>query len=124
MNIEQEIIKVFPEVLVEPIVTNEFIEENQNLMEIPNEINHIKYVPSYMLWCLRKKESELVDMYTINALAEYGRSKAIDNNYLNFKHLCSPSQKNVVVSFLNWCLKELYTVEKEQIERAVKNWSK
>ena len=124
MSIEQEIIKVFPEVLVEPRITNEFIEENQNLMEIPNEINHIKYVPSYMLWYLKKKESELVDMYTINALAEYGRSKAIDNNYINFMHRCSPAQKNVVVSFLNWCFKELSFAEKEQIERAIKNWSK
>jgi len=124
MNLEEEIISAFPKVLSDPKVMDEFIEENENIMELEGEIDHLKFVPAYMLWCIRNKDLKLVDLNTVNALAEYGRTKMKENNYLNFMYLCNPEQKNIVLRFLEWCLNEILTVDETQVERAIKNWSK
>jgi len=91
-------------------------------MEIEVEQELMRYIPSYMLWCLKNKESMLVDSYLINALSEYGRCKNPENEYLNFMFRCSKAQRNVISNFLIWCSAELYTVDQTQIERALKNW--
>jgi len=124
MNLEEEIFSAFPMVLNEPTVTDDFIEDNENIMELEGDVDYFKIVPAYMLWCIRKKDLKLVDMNTVNALAEYGRTKMKDDDYLNFMYRCSPEQKNVVLKFLKWCLTEIITVDKTQIERAMKNWLK
>ena len=103
-------------------VSDSFIEKNQNLMEIEVEKELMRYIPSYMLWCLKNKESMLIDSYLINALSEYGRCKDPENEYLNFMFRCSKEQRNVISNFLVWCSTELYTVDQTQIERALKNW--
>jgi len=124
MNLEAEIKNVFPEVLREPTIPDSFIEENESIMELEGEVDYFKVVPAYMLWCIKFKDEKLVDMNTVSALAEYGRSKNKENSYLNFMHLCNAEQKRVVTRFLEWCAKEISTADKTQIERAVKNWSK
>ncbi len=124
MNLKEEIISLFPKVLIEPKVTDNFIEANQNIMELGDEVDYFKIVPAYMLWCLRKKDLLLVDMWTVNALSEYGRTKIKDNTYFNFKYRCNAEQKDCVLSFLKWCNNEIITAEKIQIERAIKQWSK
>ncbi|MDH5178074.1 MAG: hypothetical protein OEZ39_16335 [Gammaproteobacteria bacterium] len=123
MNLELEIKNVFPGVLSEPSIPDSFIEENENIMELEGEVDYFKFVPAYMLWCLKFKDKKLVDVNTVNALAEYGRTKIKENSHLNFMHLCNAEQKKVVAKFLEWCAKEIITADKTQIERAVKNWS-
>lgn len=124
MNLEAEIKKVFPEVQREPTIPDSFIEENESIMELEGEVDYFKVVPAYMLWCIKFKDKKLVDMNTVSALAEYGRTKMKGNSYLNFMHLCNTEQKRVVTKFLQWCAKEISTADKTQIKRAVKNWSK
>ncbi len=124
MNLEAEIKNVFPEVLSDPRIPDSFIEENESIMELEGEVDYFKVVPTYMLWCLKFKDQKLVDMNTVSALAEYGRSKNKENTYLNFMHLCNAEQKRVITNFLKWCAKEIITADKTQIERALKNWSK
>jgi hypothetical protein len=124
MNLEAEIKNVFPKVLSEPEIPDNFIEENESIMEIEGEIDHFKVVPAYMLWCLKYKDEKLVDMNTVSALAEYGRTKMKENEYLNFMHRCNAEQKRVISDFLKWCAKEISTADKTQIERALKNWSR
>ena len=124
MNFEQDIIAAFPTVKEDPLIEDDFIKNNQNIMEISGDVQYFKVVPAYMLWSIKNKDSELVDMYTVNALAEYGRTKIKDNDYFNFKWRCNEEQRNVVASFLEWCMNEILTAEVEQIERALKHWSK
>ncbi len=124
MKIEAQIKAAFPKAFDYPIVTDEFIENHQNIMEINGELDYLKVVPAYMLWCCHFKNSKLVDYYTVNALAEYGRAKDSKNGYLNFKFLCNPAQVTAVISFLRWCDSELLTSQSNQIERALKHWLK
>ena len=124
MSLEQDIIAAFPAVEEMPLITDEFIKTNQNIMEIDGNVQHFKVVPAYILWSIKNKDTELVDMYTVNALAEYGRTKIKDNDYFNFKWRCNEDQRNVVVAFLEWCKNEIVTSEVEQIERALKHWAK
>lgn len=65
MNLEQEIEKEF-ELLPKDLVTDEFIEENYNLMEIVSDIDDSEYIPNYMLWCVKQKSDNgsLVFGYT------------------------------------------------------------
>ncbi len=63
-------------------------------------------------------------MWTVNALAEYGRTKIKEDDYFNFKYRCNAEQKDLVLRFLEWCNNEIITAEKTQIERAIKQWSK
>ena len=121
MSLSFEIAKYFS-ITDSSRVSDSFIEKNQNLMEIEVEKELMRYIPSYMLWCLKNKESMLIDSYLINALSEYGRCKDPENEYLNFMFRCSKEQRNVISNFLVWCSTELYTVDQTQIERALKNW--
>ncbi len=107
-----------------PLIEDDFIKNNQDIMEINGDVLSFKLVPAYMLWIIKNKDSELVDMYTVNALAEYGRTNIKDNDYFNFKWRCNEEQRNVVAFFLKWSMKEILTAEVRQIERALKHWSK
>ena len=123
MNIEQEIQEAFFTDGAVPI-TSEFILKNPDLMWLKNKEDLLVLVPSYILWCTRNRDSNgnLVIDGTINALAEYGRSKKEEIEHLNFKFSCKPNQREVVYSFLKWCLDEELLVDEEQIERAIKHW--
>ena len=107
---------------MEPLVSDEYIEEHENIMEIPGGFDYFKVVPAYMLWCLKYKDKQLVDMHTVNSLAEYGRAKDSKNEYLNFKWRCNEAQKAVITKFLKWCATEILTADTTQIERALKHW--
>lgn len=123
MNLEEAIITAFQNVKNEPIITDDFIEHNQSIMEIMGDIDYFKHIPAYMLWCLRKKDSKLVDMYTVDALAVYGRSKIKDKDCFNFKWRCNTEQRKVIFDFLKWCEINIITADTKQIERTLKNWS-
>ncbi len=101
-----------------------FIAEHPDLMSLDLSIGLAQLVPAYMSWCLGNKESSstLVPDYTANALAEFGRHKNPNTPHLNFKHLCSDTQRRVVVKFLEWCLAPEQILDAEQIERALKHW--
>ncbi|WP_415901026.1 hypothetical protein [Neptuniibacter sp. QD48_11] len=121
MEILEEIRDAFPKVESEPL-SDDFIESHENLLEIESDFDHFAYVPAYMLWVVRNKDKGLVEMYTTNALAEYGRCKQADYTYLNFKHRCNSRQRTVVRNFLNWCAEAVLTSDTQQIKRALKNW--
>ncbi len=125
MNIEQEIRTAFFRG-EDPSISEEFIRSNEDLMWLKEEVDLTKYVPSYMYWVTRNgtDENGLVSDHTLAALAEYGRCKDGDIKHLNFKHLCNPSQKEVVINFLKWCQTHLLLSDNEQISRAIKQWSK
>ncbi len=118
MSLRFEISKAFS-LSKDILLEDSFVEENQDLMELAVEDHLMVYVPCYMLWCLKYKDSELVDLNTVNALSEYGRCKSKEG----FRSLCSEEQREVVHKFLVWCSKEIYTADTVQIERALKNWS-
>ncbi len=125
MNIEQEIrIEFFKG--DDPSVSDEFILSNGDIMWLKEEVDLAKYVPSYMYWVARNgiDEHGLVSDHTLSALAEYGRCKDGDIKHLNFKHLCNPKQKEVVINFLKWCQTNLLISDSEQVLRAIKQWSK
>lgn len=107
------------------IISDKFIIENDDLMWLQIEIDHMVYVPSYMLWCIRNKDKDgnLVCDYTISALAEYGRVKNTNNN-AHFKFRCSTEQRELVCLFLSWCEDNLDFCNVEQIQRSIKQWRK
>jgi len=109
----------------ETIISDKFIIENDDLMWLKIEIDHMVYVPSYMLWCIRNKDKDgnLVCDYTISALAEYGRVKSTNNN-AHFKFRCSTEQRELVCLFLSWCEYNLDFCNVEQIQRSIKQWRK
>ena len=123
MNLASEIISAFPKIQSQPI-NEEFIELNENIMELAGEIDLFHYLPAYMLWCLKHQDKKLIDLHTVNALAEYGRTKMKENNHLNFKWRCTQTQKSVVIKFLEWCLVEIPSLDEKQLERAIRNWKK
>lgn len=102
-----------------------FIEANPNVMEIDVCANPHQTVAAYMRWCARNasRPAELVHDYTINALAEFRRSRASSITHLNFKHSCTAEQKNVVTMFLTWYLDPCLLVDTEQVKRSIKRWS-
>lgn len=116
-----EIEEGFPE---QKGITDDFIQLNQNLMELDRKEKLLEYVPAYMLWLLADNDSSehLVDMHTLNALAEYGRAKQASNEYLNFKYQCNFNQKLLVVKFLEWGASNLRLVDKQQLERSLRHW--
>ncbi|WP_295421299.1 hypothetical protein [Sulfurovum sp.] len=107
----------------ENIISDDFIQDNNDLMWIKKDIDLLVYIPSYMNWCLQHKErnGNLVCDYTINALAEHGRAKENSEN-LNFKYLCNKTQRGMVYNFLVWCKNTLKDCNEVQIERALKHW--
>jgi hypothetical protein len=123
MDITSQILNEF-HLSEDDIILDEFICENDDLMWIKSEINYMVYVPSYMLWCLKNRERDgnLICDNTINALAEYGRAKDLNNEYLSFKFQCSNQQKQLVRLFLSWCSNNLEFCNIEQIERSIKHW--
>jgi hypothetical protein len=104
-------------------VPDEFIISNPDVLWLEKEIDYMIYIPSYILWCLKNRDSDgnLVCDRTRSALAELGRAKDL-TNHLNFKFLCNNKQKELIFHFLNWCLSNLLWCQKEQITRAIKNW--
>lgn len=123
MTIEQKINAAFG-VSLESVISDEFIEKNVDLMSLEGNIDFLVFVPSYMLWCVKKKESagNLVCDYTIGAISEFGRCKDPNIEHLSFKYLCNEKQKSVVVDFLCWALENLELCDEEQIRRALKHW--
>ena len=123
MNIEQEIQNAFFKG-GEPVICDEFIRSNEDVMWIKEEVDLAKYVPSYMYWVARNgvDENGLVSDHTLAALAEYGRCKDSSIKHLNFKYLCSLRQKEVVINFLKWCQTNLLISDGEQVSRAIKQW--
>jgi len=124
MNLEKELEQAFC-LTSETTITDDYIQKNPDLMWIKKKINLMAYVPSYILWCLKNIDSEgnLICDYTLNALAEYGRTKDKKNSYLNFKYLCNTEQKAVVYNFLKWCKENLGFINEKQLERALKHWA-
>ena len=124
MELAEEIKKEF-NLSPETVVSDDYIQDNVDLMWIKEEINTLLYVPSYVLWCIKNKEKDgnLVVVYTLNALAEYGRAKDKENNHLNFKFLCNSNQKEAVLKFLQWCEINLELVDDKQLQRTLKHWA-
>ena len=124
MELEEEINKEF-NLTPETVVSNDYIQENVDLMWVKEEINTLLYVPSYILWCIKNKEKDgnLVVVYTLNALAEYGRAKDENNKYLNFKFLCNSSQRKAILNFLKWCEINLELNDEKQLQRTLKHWA-
>ncbi|MCW9027897.1 MAG: hypothetical protein OQJ80_03105 [Kangiella sp.] len=123
MDIEQAINDAFFTDGATP-TDDDFIEANTDITWQNERTDLINLVPSYMLWCARNRDVDgnLVIDYTVNALAEYGRSKNPNIEHLNFKFLCSSKQKLVVLQFLQWCLAEELLVNEVQVQRACKHW--
>ncbi|MFC5472801.1 hypothetical protein [Paraherbaspirillum soli] len=124
MNIVQVIQNAFPDAMNESSISDEAIQQNESLMEIEGTPDYLKYVPAYMLWCIRNKDNydQLVTDYTIDAIANFGRSKIEHNNHFNFRYRCNAEQRSAVASFLRWCLENLTIVDEEQIKRSIKYW--
>ena len=92
-------------------------------MELSDGYSLLDVVPCYMAYCVKyPNDDSLVAMYTVNALAEYGRSKDPSNTHLNFKFQCSERQREAVVSFLQWAKRPPNIEDEVQIDRAVRNW--
>ena len=106
-------------------MSDQFIEMHPDLASSQGPSTLLVLVPAYMAWCVRNshRPEALVHDYTLNALAEFGRSKNPAIEHLNFKHLCSPEQQDVVAKFLSWCLDPTLLLHTEQIERALKHWA-
>jgi hypothetical protein len=123
MNIELAIKEAF---FTDDLVPtdDEFIEANTDITWQNERTDLMNLVPSYMLWCVRNRDSNgnLVIDGTVNALSEYGRSKNPNIEHLNFKFLCNSKQRSVVLNFLQWCLTEELLVDEVQVQRACKHW--
>ena len=107
------------------VISEDYICSHPDPMGDISDLEPLQYMPSYMAWCVQNRDMDgnLICMYTINALAEFGRCKNPDLTYLAFKFRCSPEQKQAVIGFLNWSLANLPLENKEQIGRAIKQWS-
>lgn len=123
MKVQKTLETVFPS-LADNGITDAFIEANEDVMWLEGDVDLMIYVPAYLHWCTRKKEKGLVDNWTLNALAEFGRAKDDGPPHLRFMHLCNAEQKSAVIGFLEWCSKEFVSVDKGQLERALRNWRK
>jgi len=108
----------------ENILSDDFIQNNDDVMWIEGEIDLLIYIPSYMNWCYANKEKDgnLICDCTIRAIAEHGRAKK-NNRGLNFKYLCNIEQRTMVYDFLIWCSLTLDWCDKVQIERSLKYWN-
>jgi hypothetical protein len=106
------------------MLSDMFINANPDLLSLEDGLDYLIYVPSYMIWVLRNRELDgnLNCDYTILALAEYGRAKDSENEFLNFKYRCSKSQKSQIVLFLIWCKENLKFCDNAQIQRSLKHW--
>lgn len=118
-----EIAEAFPGCTA--VFSDSFIEENPNLSEIDVGVDLLMAVPAYMAWCARNghRPSLLVHDYTVNALAEFGRTKNRQIAHLDFKHRCTAEQKRAVLHFLHWYLNPCLLIDTEQVKRSIKRWS-
>ena len=112
----------FPEIETEPLVSSEFVVENQCIFDFESNGKELKLVPSYMLWCINAEDKLLVDHHLIHVLAEYGRAKHDGPEWLRFMHQCNREQVKVVLTFLRWCESNLLVVDEKQLRRAIQNW--
>lgn len=105
--------------------SDSFIEENPDVFELDGTVELHVAVAAYMAWCARNghKPWLLVHDYTVNALAELGRTKNRQITHLDFKRRCTAEQKNVVLDFLRWYLNPALLINTEQVTRAIKQWS-
>ncbi len=123
MSIAETVAGAFRKVLVDRILSDEQVREIQDPMELLEQESLLNVVPCFMQYCIEYPDDDsLVALYTVNALAEYGRSKNPSNSYLNFKFLCNEDQRKAVVAFLIWAKGPPHYEDKNQIDRAVKNW--
>ncbi len=118
-----EIIEIFG-INEENQINDEFIESHADPMWEITDFEPIKYLPSYMVWCVRNgnRDGNLVCAGTINAIAESGRSRSPNITHLNFKYRCTEQQKLIVARFLIWCLYNLSYEDENQIKRSIKQW--
>lgn len=118
-----EIANAFPDSAA--MFSDSFIEENPDVSEIETSIDQYIAVPAYMAWCARNghRPAELVHDYTVDALAVFGRSNNLQITRLDFKHRCTPKQKQVVLKFLHWYLNPALLVNTEQVKRSIKRWA-
>ena len=108
----------------ENIISDNFIQKNDDAVWLEGGIDLLIYIPSYMNWCYEHKEKDgnLICDYTINAIIENGRAKKDNKNY-NFKYLCNAEQRAMVYDFLIWCSFNLNWCDKVKIERSLKYWN-
>ncbi len=97
MNLEKELAQVFS-LTSKTMTSNEYIQNNPDVMWIKKRIDLMEYVP------------------------RYGRVKDKENSYMNFKYLCNAEQKAFVYNFLKWCETNLEFINKKQLQRALKHW--
>lgn len=123
MSIAETVSGAFEGVLADRLVSDEQIRETQDPMELLDPQSLLRVVPRYMQYCIEYPyDDSLVALRTVNALAEYGRSKDPSDSYLNFKFLCDDDQRRAVVAFLIWAKGPPHYEDEEQIERAIKHW--
>jgi hypothetical protein len=124
-----EMLRILSEAFPTPpdkvMISDEFIVMNRDLMWIKMKFDTMLYVPAYMNWCVRNRDNydQLVTHNTLNALATYGRTKNSGSGYSSFKLGCNEQQKLAVLSFYRWCLENVSFINKEQIERSMKQWN-
>ncbi len=70
------------------------------------------------------RDELLVLDHTVNALANFGRFSDPEPSHLNFRSLCNPEQRAVVIEFLNWCSSGEVLVLQEQVERSIRQWKR
>ena len=123
LKLFDEIASAFPGCVT--AFSDSFIEENPGLPQLDTGVDSHLAVPAYMAWCARNwhRPAELIHDYTINALAELGRSKNRQLTRLDFKHRCTSEQKAVVLKFLRVYLEPHLLANAEQVERSIKQWS-
>jgi len=107
-----------------PGLTDAYIEQNPDPTDAEPANDWLVIMPAYMRWCVRspRRDELLVVDHTISALANFGRFIKPEPPHLNFRALCSPQQKEVVTSFLQWCLSGEVFVHEEQVTRSLKHW--
>ncbi len=117
----EELLEIFE---VSKPISESIIEENSvPLFDLSEDVFLI--IPSYMAWCLNHDHSDgnLILDGTISALSELGRAKYTRVGDARFKFECTEAQVEVVLEFLEWCLKTEPLIS-EWIERALKQWRK
>jgi hypothetical protein len=123
LSIAETISSAFQKVLADPALTDDQIKATKDPMELPDRLPLIDVVPCFMLYCAKYPEDDsLVAYFTVNALAEYGRAKDSDNDYLNFKFKCDDHQKDAVAAFLIWAKGAPNYEDEDQIDRALRRW--
>jgi hypothetical protein len=122
-QLAREIALAFPASAVAP--TDAFIEANPDVLRLSPPVDLMVFVPAYLSWCVRhdpENRGTLVPDHTVRALGEFGRSRDSTNSHLNFMHTCSERQRNVIASFLRWCLNPDLILDTEHVKRALKYW--